>query len=246
MTCSACGATVENGRFCSSCGASLSPSRCPSCDAEIAAGSRFCQSCGQAIGTAAGGGKNRALPWVIAGATVAAVSAVLLVRMTSSPDTSGPVAAASAAAPDISNMSPRERADRLFNRVMTAVEQGDTAQVRFFIPMALQSYQLMGDLDPDARYHLGLIQVVNHDLAGAQAQADSILRSAPGHLLGQVLQIQVATIRHDSAAIKRGYRNYLASYDKQIALKRPEYADHEQLLQHTRDEARKVQGSKGT
>jgi hypothetical protein len=139
-------------------------------------------------------------------------------------------------------MSPRERADRLFNRVMAAVERGDTGEVKFFVPMALQSYQLIGNLDPDSRYHLGLIQFVNRDFAAAEAQADSIERSAPAHLLAKVLRIQLATIRHDTARRNKSYREFLAGYDREMGSGKPEYADHSRLLEHLRDEARAAVG----
>ncbi|HTI44454.1 MAG TPA: hypothetical protein VL693_21650, partial [Vicinamibacterales bacterium] len=39
--------------------------------------------------------------------------------------------------PDISQMSPEERANRLFNRVMILAESGKQDSVQFFMPMAL-------------------------------------------------------------------------------------------------------------
>jgi hypothetical protein len=181
------------------------------------------------------------LPWIIAGSTVAALSAVLLVRL-STPPSAGARNAAMQPAPDISNMSPRERADRLFNRVMSAVERGDTAEVNFFMSMAIQSYGLLGELDPDARYHLGLIQFVNRDLTATLLQADSITRTAPSHLLAGILRVQVATIRRDSTARNSAYRRFLADYDKEIALGRPEYAHHTAILEQTRTDARRALG----
>jgi hypothetical protein len=234
MTCPACGEEAS-GRFCAGCGAALTAFQCPHCDTEVAAGSRFCQHCGKRTSR----GANRGLPWIVAGASVTALAAVLLVRLTSAPAENR---ANASQAPDITTMSPRERADRLFNRVMAAVERGDTGEVKFFVPMAVQSYQLIGDLDPDARYHLGLIQFVNRDFAAAEAQADSIERIAPGHLLGKVLRIQLATIRHDTARRNKSYRDFLASYDREMGSGKPEYADHSRLLEHLRDEARAAVG----
>ena len=45
------------------------------------------------------------------------------------------------ALPDLASMTPREQFDRLYNRVMQASEQGDTATANRFSPMALQAYQ---------------------------------------------------------------------------------------------------------
>jgi hypothetical protein len=237
MTCPACGAAAE-GKFCSSCGATLTAQRCPACDAPVAAGARYCPLCGQSVGEARA--RNRALPWVIAGAMVMALSAAMLVRLTRTPDQRP---AASPVAPDISNLSPRERADRLFNRVMTAVENRDTAQVNFFVPMALQSYRLLGErLDPDARYHLGLIEFVSRNYQGALAQADSITQASRGHLLANVLRSQIAAVQGNIAARDRAYRDFLAAYDREMGSGKPEYTDHQRLLQQVRDSARRAVG----
>src|ERR1700704_179786 len=163
MTCPACEAEAT-GRLCPNCGATLSDEQCPHCSGRIPAGARYCQLCGKSVGKSPG--RARALPWIVSGSAVAALSALLLVRLTSP---SSAITGRAGAAPDISAMSPRERADRLFNRVMTAVERGDTAEVKFFTPMALQSYKMLGQLDADARYHLGLIQFINRDFPATLA-----------------------------------------------------------------------------
>ena len=41
--------------------------------------------------------------------------------------------------PDLSKMTPREAADRLFNRVMSANERGDKDETSWFSPMAIQA-----------------------------------------------------------------------------------------------------------
>lgn len=237
MKCPACDEDAE-GQFCQNCGARLTPAPCPQCEAPVAPGARFCSRCGNPVSKNAG--RNRALPWVVAGALVTALAAALLVRVTS-PSTAA-TSRATAPAPDISNLSPRERADRLFNRVMSAVEAGDTAQVNFFVPMALESYRLLGKLDPDARYHLGLILFVNHDFNGALAQADSITREVKGHLLADILRSQIATVRGDTTARNRAFRAYLAAYDREMAAGRPEYTDHQRLLEQMREQARQAVG----
>jgi hypothetical protein len=139
-------------------------------------------------------------------------------------------------------MSPRERADRLFNRVMVAVERGDTTAVNFFIPMALQSYAMIGQLDVDARYHLGLIHFISRDFSATLAQADSIAAANPGHLLAGVLRIQVRGVQGDTAGRKKAYREFLDAYDGEMASGRNEYTDHTSTLQRTRDDARKALG----
>ncbi len=49
-----------------------------------------------------------------------------------------------AGAPDISAMSPRERADRLYDRVMRLGDEGKRDSVDFFLPMVLSAYQNAG------------------------------------------------------------------------------------------------------
>jgi len=149
------------------------------------------------------------------------------------------------AGPDISNMSPRERADRLYNRVMSAAERGDSGQVHFFVPMALESYALIGRLDPDAHYHVGMIDLVNRDYAAALAQADSISQASPRHLFASLIRIQVATARGDNTGRDRAYRAFADSYQTEMAAKRPEYEEHSAVLQRARDDARRALASKG-
>ena len=250
MQCPACGEEAT-GRFCSGCGATLTALRCPSCDAEVSPGARFCHLCGRGLGSDPG--RKVALSWILAGATVTALAAVLLVRLTSPSSALAGGADGSAndgpggmaPAPDISAMPPRERADRLFNRVMSAAERGDTNAIRFFTPMAVQAYSLLGALDPDARYHLGMIDLIGGGLAGATAQADSIARASPTHLLGSVLRAEIATRRGDAAARERAYRDLLRNYDREMATGKSEYADHRTVLESTRDQARRaIAGSK--
>ena len=97
-------------------------------------------------------------------------------------------AGAAGAAPDISQMTPRERFDRLFNRVMQAAEQGDTAQVERFTPMALGAYAQLDSINTDARYHAAVLQLQVGDAAGALALADTILARSPGHLFGYIVR----------------------------------------------------------
>ena len=90
--------------------------------------------------------------------------------------------------PDISRMSPEERATRLYNRVMTLHAAGKTDSAEFFLPMALQAYQMIPTLDVDAHYHLGVLYLTGGDGVSALAEADSIGRMAATHLFAFVLR----------------------------------------------------------
>ena len=141
-------------------------------------------------------------------------------------------------APDISNMTPREQADRLFERIAQASEQGDTVRVAFFVPMALSAYSRLGQLDNDARYHFGFILLAAGNGAGALAQADSIALSAPKHLFSSILRQSVA----DDATALNAYSEFLENYDREMAAGRPEYLEHDRLIKAFRTEAREAVG----
>ena len=141
-------------------------------------------------------------------------------------------------APDISNLTPEEQADRLFNRVMTLFEQSDTARVQFLAPMAVEAYQRLPKLTLDQRYHLGRIGAVTGVGTLATAQADTILQQRPTHLLGLLLAAQGARMRGDEAGA-RGYdRRLLAALSAEQKLGFPEYQ------QHTNDITRAVESAR--
>ncbi len=193
------------------------------------------------------------LPWAIAGAAVVALAGGLLYfsgRDAAPPPAAQTVAplaggAAGRPAPDISSLSPREQADRLFERIVLAHERGDTGEVRFFRPMALQAYQQLGALDHDARYHLGLIHTLTGNPQAALAQADSITADEPGHLLAALLRQRAALALGDAAAGRAAYRDFLANYATEVAANRPEYQAHEPVISAFRAEAERAVGEAG-
>jgi len=135
-------------------------------------------------------------------------------------------------------MSPRQQADRLFDLIMTAAEAGDTGRVSFHTDMAIQAYQMIGDLDGDARYHMGLIHVVRGETTEALAQADSLEIVVPGHLLAYVLRGSAARAIGDTEALPDVYRDFLADYEREIAVARPEYEMHRNSIDSFLNEAR--------
>ncbi len=172
---------------------------------------------------------------------------VLAVRLPSSvqspPQTGGsPIGVANRPATDISSMTPRQQADRLFDRILAAVERGDTAEVNFFTPMGLQAYANLGNLDNDAHYDVGLINAVTGNDTGALAHADSIETEVPGHLLAITLRHTVAEMRGDSAAVLSTYRRFLNSYEREIAVRRPEYQAHRSTIDSFYERARSSTG----
>jgi hypothetical protein len=182
---------------------------------------------------------------VIAGVALAALLAVILVmvaRGSKGARAQPEVAAiqqpqAGEAPPDISNMTPRERFNRLYNRVMSAAQSGDEATVTRFTPMALMAYAQLDSIDADARYHAALLKVHTGEVDASRALADTILARDPGHLFGYVVQGTVARFRKDPKELTRAYTGFLKRYDQEIKLDRPEYGEHRTSLEDFRKAA---------
>ncbi|HEX2778803.1 MAG TPA: zinc ribbon domain-containing protein [Gemmatimonadaceae bacterium] len=259
-TCPACGAAAT-GRFCAECGTPLGGATCVSCHAELSPGAKFCHRCGTPVGERAPRpvgerGLAGAMPWAVAAIALLALVALIAGQRfaRSRPATEQTAAGAEAGAmgdagataeqspvraPDISNLTPEEQAERLFNRVMTLFEQGDTARVQFLAPMAVEAYQRLPNKSLDDRYHLGRIGAVTGVATLASAQADSILQQRPTHLLGLVLAAQGARMRGDEG-VARGYdRRLLAALPAEQKQSLPEYG------QHANDIARAVEQARG-
>jgi hypothetical protein len=215
------------------------PTHCASCGTALRETARFCPRCGAprggeggpAAGPAEGPAApatSQALPWAVAGIALLSLLA-FVVGQNWRRLRPAPAAATVAGAPavDISRMSPQERADRLFNRVMDHVATGRTDSARFFLPMAMQSFEAMAPLDAHQRYDLGLLAVVAGDGPMARAQADSILVEQPAHLLGLILGMRAAGLQLDAGARRSYADRFLAALDRERARRLPEYLDHQ-------------------
>jgi len=201
---------------------------CHACGAQLSPNARFCHKCGAAVGQAQAAGWRTGLPWAVAGAALGALLAVLAMRGAGGRPAE-PAEAPAIRAPDISQMSPDEQANRLFNRIMMADEAGKQDSVQFFLPMALTAYSRLSALDTDARYHIGLIQLAGRRPAAALAQADTILRTAPTHLFAFVLRARAYEQMGNQQAARRAYGDFLRNEAAELARNRPEYAEHREL-----------------
>ena len=145
--CPRCG-DAATGRFCAGCGAPQRDVPCTSCGRTLVAGARYCNDCGSAASAASGATADRRnsaaslvkIVSVAAVLTFVAFVAGQIIGRRSVPPTDAGVARAGSprlAMTDISNMSPEERASRLFKRVMRYSEQRKMDSARFFAPMAI-------------------------------------------------------------------------------------------------------------
>lgn len=232
---------------------------CHACGAQLSQGAKFCHKCGAAIATAGATGWRAGFPWAIAGAVLGALVTVLVMR-TSNPPLRGDQTTGSGAPfapfangaggggvrpPDISQMSPQERADRLFNRVMILAEAGKQDSVQFFMPMALGAYNQLPALDADARYHVGLLHLANGDIDSALAQADTIRRTNPNHLFIFILRAHAYQAQGNRPQEQQAYADFLRHEQAELALKRAEYEDHRESLTSFHSEAeRQTQNSR--
>jgi hypothetical protein len=144
-------------------------------------------------------------------------------------------------APDISSMSPRERADRLYDRVMRLASEGKGDSASFFATMAAQAYEMVGPLDNDLKYDYGRMSEMAGNLPEAQRQADAILADNPDHLLGLILAARVAQLKNDAATEGRMYKKLLAVATVEQAKSIEEYARHQGDIDAALTEARSKQ-----
>jgi Double zinc ribbon len=238
-TCPACGAPHAGGNFCNACGAPIGPRTCRSCAAPLSPSARFCHQCGEPAAGAVPR-KSENLAWIFAGAASFALVGAIIWFVTRgapepvTPDMANPgsVTGGTVAdrAPDISQMTPQERFDRLFDRVTRAASAGDTAQVAQFTPMALGAYAQLDSISNDARFHAAMLRFNVGDFAGSLALADTIERNVPSHLFPAMIRGNVATANNDRAGLARNYQTFLANYDREMAANRVEYLDHKPVV----------------
>ena len=233
MKCPSCGVAAEDGRFCSNCGTALGTPQCPGCGHEPPAGARFCNQCGNAMGSSpirAGNSRNQ-LAWWMAGALLLGLILVIAYPLygpgrsaTPPPVAAGPVTGA--ASVDLSSMTPREAADRLFNRVMTAVAADDSTEVVSFLPMAIRALELAEPLDTDGKFHLVLLRLTGQFNAEALEGAEEILSEQPNHLLGLAMAGDASIALGDSASARAYYGRWLNAYETETGKDLLEYQDH--------------------
>ena len=249
----------DGANFCSRCGGALRGPACPACSAPSEVGDRFCTECGEGLRArrpkmAIMGARS---PWTLAGALALLIVIVLVVQQTSNSDevtatipptpsgTLGPTSTV-----DLDAMTPREAADRLFFRVMSAFEGGDRAQAELFLPMAIAAYDRIVALTLDDRFHLSLLYALAGDGTTALAVAEAGLAVRPTHLLCLAAAAEAALVLGDEALARTHYQTLLDAYDEEVGAGLVEYGPqnaggHANLLPELRREAREFVARSG-
>lgn len=194
-------------------------------------------------------------PWIIAALSVVIVVVLVVVFLPDGTVTTGqPPAGGAAGAPFMGgggaeagsmgglSADMRTNADRLFNRIMMAAEQGNQAEVDQFMPMAIQAYGMVEDLDGDGLYHLAMLHLTAGSFDQAMETARRILTDDPAHLLGLAVAAEAAAGAGDTAAAAGYWERYLEAYDTEAGKPLPEYVDHQPMLTEYRRMAREAVG----
>jgi len=261
--CNQCGEQIPAGsKFCGHCGAQLAPGAVrlgPSPTEDAGTTVDLGRETGaQAHASGRGFERREAvrevvsgqnLPWWIAGASMLALILYLGTTMVRPgpalvPSTSGPVQAplggastGGGAPPDISNMSPIEAADRLFNRVMQSTSEGDSAQAQAFLPMAIAAYQRARPLSLDATFHLSMLNRTAMNLEAALDNALEILAQDPNHLLGLAAAAEAAVELGELEEAEVHYRHLSNIYDAEVQRALSEYDQHSLIVEVLKQDA---------
>jgi len=267
MRCPKCGSD-ESGKFCSKCGSEVRKkaggARCSKCGKGLEPGAMFCAECGEPSGHRPAKGASAYLPWVLSGLALVAFAVALTMFIQGqtaarvgdmpltgalpeaervSPDGS-PVGGAGPGGIDLGSMSPRQAADRLFDRVMREDEAGNEAQAQQFATMAIQAYGMLppAEIDADAQFHLALLNLVLDDADAADREADLILALDDEHLLALSIKARAADARGDTAARTAAYNRFLDALPGGLTSGKAEYQMHDNMLEAEALRAREVTG----
>lgn len=263
VRCPSCG-TRGSGSFCSGCGAALTAKptgagHCDDCGARLAAGALFCGECGRQVSVRAKKPFAARLPWIASAVALVAFSILIAAlvqrgsqaRIGDDPITGGTGSPRGAtatgdggsagmlSAEELANMPPREVADRLFDRTMREHE-GGSERAGFFGQMTIDAYRGLSpaDLDEDARFHIGLLQLMLGDAAAARAESEALLSDNPRQLYGFLLGGRAAALDGDSedeAAYLQRLREAIAAGE---SLDDPVYAPHRGFIESQLSAAR--------
>jgi len=203
----------------------------------------FCPNCGAALRPGAVRARERRvwlIAWLVAAAAVGAVVTGVARNRPEAGAAAGPGAGAiePATLPDLHTLGPAERFAALFDRLMRAGAEWDSATVAALSPLAVAAYAALDSVDADARFHAGLIAIQTGNFPGAHALADSLEAHDPGHLFGPILDGALARLEGDTAAYQQALARFRERAGPERArTDRPEYVEHQQLLNEVQQAA---------
>ena len=174
-------------------------------------------------------GQNNTL-WVVGGVILVGVMLVALYPIFS-PQSKNLVppqqaAGGDASSIDLTTMTSREAADRLWTRVMTAISAGNTQEVVNFLPMAIGAYELAEPLDLDGKYHVSMLKLEGQDNDGALAAAEEGLELYADHILNLGAAGDAAMALGDTVTARTYYQHMMDVWDVEVASGRQEYELH--------------------
>jgi tetratricopeptide (TPR) repeat protein len=180
--------------------------------------------------------------WWVAGVFFVGLVLILalpVLRRDTVPESSTPFAAPAGggAPPDISNMTPRQAADRLYDRVMRADASGNVAEVQQFLPMAIDAHEMARPLDLDGLFHLALLHQTRGDHVSALAVSGEMLGQNPDYLLGLSVAAESSAAMEDAETARGHYERFLEAYDRELSRGLEEYEIHSVTLTTTRQSA---------
>lgn len=224
----------------STAGSRPGASACPSCNAVTQSDAQYCHACGKPLrGQPARRPRDPltvtlySIIGIAVAGTLAGIVYIAIENNVASPPTPAPNSSAerSTQSTDPSSMTPREAADRLFNRIMMAEEQGNMQEVLQFAPMGLQAYERVEIMDADAYYHIGLIHAATGDFDMVRKQVGILKQHSPGHLLGLILEHGAAEQSGDGDAAAKASAAFAAAYASETQAGRPEYEAHRNTIE---------------
>lgn len=250
--CNQCGARAKaDSTFCSECGAKFGAAvpaaarkgtggKGASGARQKGGGAQPRKQGAQAAASTGGGVGN--LGWWMAAAMMVVVM-FFMIRPIIWPEpaaqsvTGAPFASGGAGAPavtDISNMSPREAADRLYTRVMTAASANDSAQVVMFLPMTIQAYDIARPLDADGLFHLSRLQRMALQDEAALASAQEGLALNQTHLLNLYAGADAALAVGLNDLAQEYLTTLLQVWDEEMASGNQDYQLHSNMMSDVR------------
>ncbi len=234
--CNHCGTAVAGEeRFCTECGTSLDPA---SQVARVGPTPRAANAAPAADSTQKAPRqplyKDSSFLMVAAASALALGAGIVVGKLGSGGEEITPVSgvapAGNPAAIDLSSMTPEEAAERLYVRVVSSAENGDTASAQQFLPMAIAAHDRAEPLTDDGVFHRAILERLAGETAASIASAERILTNRPTHLLALASAAEAATDGSDIATARTYYQRFLDAYDAELGVSLPEYDAHSQMF----------------